>query len=90
MFHINLLTMTEELPLKAHRAEERRAWGYFAAATMQSLVLDNADAPINERATADTLARRAGEYADALLAQRRRRFKWVPRDAESASTTDQP
>lgn len=77
--------MNEELPLKAHRAEERRAWGYFAAGAMNSLVLDNADAPTNERATADTLARRAGEYADALLGQRRRRFKWVPRDAATAN-----
>jgi hypothetical protein len=75
--------MTEELPLKAHRAEERRAWGYFAAASMKSLVLDNCCMPIEDRACADTLARRAGEYADALLAQRRRRFKWIPRTSEN-------
>lgn len=78
--------MTDELPLKVHRQEERRAWGYFAAEALQALVLANADAPHDERSNADVIARRAGEYADALLAQRRRRFKWVPPVAEPIKT----
>ena len=60
--------------LAAHKAQERAAWDRFAAAAPIEPVTPIEGTPFDfTRATEDT-AYRAGQYADALLADRRRRF----------------
>jgi hypothetical protein len=53
--------------LSAHRAQERSAWDRFAASALVTFDMETVD-------SYTTLATRAAIAADALLAERRRRF----------------